>query len=89
MRTGEDAKRLPSDPPFALLLSDVTLPGISGDELVPLLAERWPHLKVILMSGYANGKPLPSAAGARAVHFLQKPFDMNTLANEIHTALGE
>jgi len=89
VRTGEDAKRLPSDPPFALLLSDVTLPGISGDELVPLLAERWPHLKVILMSGYANGKPLQSAAGARAVHFLQKPFDMNTLANEIHTALGE
>ena len=72
-----------------MIFCDVILPGLSGPDLLQRLAERWPRLKVILMSGYTDGEPIPSAAGDRVVRFLRKPFDLSTLANEIHIALGE
>ena len=89
VRTAEEADRLAAGPPFALLLSDVVLPGMSGLDLVSRLTKRWPELKVILMSGYADSHSIASLPGNRIRNFLQKPFDMSTLANEVHTALGK
>jgi FixJ family two-component response regulator len=40
------------------------------------------------MSGYTEDDAVRGAVAAGAVRFLQKPFDMRTLAREIHTALA-
>jgi two-component system cell cycle sensor histidine kinase/response regulator CckA len=86
---GEEAGTLPNDPAFDLVISDLFLPGIAGPPLVAGLRDRWPGLKVILMSGYAEEDVLRSALCAGKVRFLQKPFDIDTLAREIRLALGE
>ncbi len=65
------------------------LPGIGGGELARGLSERWPKLKVILMSGYAQDEAVRRGALTGRVRFLQKPFDMATLAREIRAALEE
>jgi CheY-like chemotaxis protein len=87
--SGEEAGLLPSQPGFDVLLTDMMLPGIAGEELARGLLDRWPALKVIFMSGYAQDEAVRRGALAGRVHFLQKPFDMASLAREIRAALEE
>ncbi len=87
--SAEEAGKLPVHPPFDLLLSDVVLPGATGNELSRGLVDRWPGLKVILMSGYLEDEALREVIARGAVHFLRKPFDMAALAREVRAALDE
>ena len=63
-----------------LLLTDVVMPGLSGPELVRIVRERWPSIRVLYMSGYADDEieDLDRDAG-----FLQKPFTPAELTAKI------
>src|SRR5664280_263112 len=87
--SGEEAGLLPHDPGFDVLLTDMMLPGCAGSDLARGLLERWPTLKVILMSGYTEDEAVRRGALAGRLRFLQKPFDMGSLAREIRGALEE
>ena len=87
--SGEKAGELPAVPPFDVLLTDLMLPGIAGPDLARGLKERWPALRVVLMSGYTADELVRRGIAEGSVRFLQKPFDMATLANEIRAALDE
>ena len=87
--SGEEAGMLPAEAPFDVLLTDLMLPGISGSQLAAGLQERWPALKVILMSGYTEDEAVRTGVGEGAIRFLQKPFDMARLAHELREALEE
>ena len=67
----------------ALLLCDMTLPGLDGAGLVEALRARWPALPAVLMSGYAE-PVLPPALGD--VAFLRKPFALAELLARVETA---
>jgi len=84
--SGEEAIAIPLVPAPDLLLSDVTLPGIAGLALGERLHERWPSLKIVLMSGYIE-EALRASASERGWHFLQKPFEMTDLASHLRAAL--
>ena len=83
----EEAGLLPEVPAFDLLLSDLVLPSVSGDELARGLAARWPGLRVLLMSGYTDDETLRRDIEDHAVNFLRKPFDLATLATTIRAVL--
>jgi len=85
--TGEAAETTRPEAPFDVLLTDLMLPGILGPQLAADLKARWPALRVILMSGYHEDDAIRKAASAGDVRFLQKPFDMATLAREVRAAL--
>lgn len=85
--SGEEAGRIDAQPEFDVLLTDLMLPDVSGVDLAASLTERWPAMKVILMSGYAEDEHVRLGAFAGVVHFLQKPFDVETLAREMRAAL--
>lgn len=87
--SAEEADLLPESPPFALLLADLVLPGAPGSELATGLKERWPGLRVILMSGYRPDEALLRDAEAGRIRLLQKPFDAATLAAEVRAALTD
>jgi two-component system, cell cycle sensor histidine kinase and response regulator CckA len=85
----ETALVLPQEPPFAVLLCDIMLPGLHGWELATRLEERWPGIRVILMSGYTDDEGAQQGVANGKLRFLHKPFDMVTLARELRAALGE
>ncbi|HVN77037.1 MAG TPA: PAS domain S-box protein [Thermoanaerobaculaceae bacterium] len=87
--SGEDAIAAAEGGAYDLLLTDVKLPGIHGGALAEALGARWPELRVVLMSGYTEDVALRAAAAGGSARFLQKPFDMKTLAHEVRTALDE
>jgi FixJ family two-component response regulator len=53
-----------------LLLSDFQMPGMSGVELATAMTAERPELKVLLMSGFAEGMLVLNEGW----HFLAKPF---------------
>lgn len=68
---------------FELLLTDVIMPGMTGNELVDMVTKSKPDLKVIFMSGYTAGLLTQRASAP----FIQKPFTPNDLINKINQVL--
>lgn len=87
--SAEEAGTLPVEPAFDLLLTDFLLPGASGAQLAAGLVERWPQLKVVAMSGYAQDQVFKEQVLAGKLRFLQKPFTVERLARELAAALEE
>jgi two-component system, cell cycle sensor histidine kinase and response regulator CckA len=67
---------------YALVFTDLTLPGIDGDEMLQRMRARRPKLQAILSSGY------PHEAQSKGVVFLQKPYVPKTLAEVIEKLIG-
>jgi two-component system cell cycle sensor histidine kinase/response regulator CckA len=74
-------------PPDAVLL-DFAMPVMGGDELLPMLAELYPSLKVIISSGYAEDEACQHFGSAGVAGFLQKPYTAATLAKKMDEILG-
>jgi CheY-like chemotaxis protein len=75
--TAEQAVELDAAQPFDVVVSDVSLPGLSGTDLARQLlaedAQRW----IVLCSGYDLG-PYPATWGPQ-VRTLLKPFEIEDL----------
>jgi len=72
---------------FDLVITDVSLPGISGTELARRLLQRAPAIWIVFSSGYAFDRGLESW-GPR-VRSLSKPFEveaLQTLLDEIRAS---
>jgi CheY-like chemotaxis protein len=75
--SGQDALDRVAGTPPDLIITDVSMPEISGIELVRRLRERGDHVPVVLMSGVITGIELPG------VRFVSKPFDFQRLLEVI------
>lgn len=74
---------------FALLIADVDMPLVDGIDLAGRVGKLAPDVKVILMSGHAEGQVRASAlSGRHAVVYLAKPFTMDVLRSAVRAALG-
>ena len=74
--------------PIHLMLTDVVMPGMSGQELWERLKPQYPGMKVIYMSGYTDEAIVEKhGLSAPGIHFLQKPFPPDTLVKKIRTVL--
>jgi CheY-like chemotaxis protein len=67
-----------------ILLTDLGLPGMSGEQLVEEALRLKPHLKVIIASGYSTRKDEDCALG-RGISYLVKPFDMQGLREALES----
>jgi two-component system cell cycle sensor histidine kinase/response regulator CckA len=87
--TPEDAERLAGNngAKVHLLLTDVVMPGMSGRELAKRLTGRYPHLRVLYMSGYTYNVIAQDGTLEEGISFLQKPFTPQVLAQKVREAL--
>jgi len=70
-----------------LLLSDVVMPGMLGDELAAHLHERRPAVKVLFMSGYAGDLMNRYGVLQAGVTVLPKPFTKTELLTGIRAII--
>ncbi len=75
--------------PVRLLLTDVVMPGMSGQELAERLRPERPEMSVLFMSGYADDVVAQRGILARGTRLLAKPFSVASLAQSVHEALEE
>jgi CheY-like chemotaxis protein len=74
---------------FDLLLADLVMPGMRGDDLARRAVAMRPGLHVLFMSGYSDSAPpddLGPTAGRTA--FIDKPFDAGALLEKLRELLG-
>lgn len=72
-----------------LILTDVVMPRMSGKEMVAVIERERPEIKVLFMSGYTSDLVAQRGVIEEGTHFIQKPFDMNSLAEKIREALED
>jgi two-component system, cell cycle sensor histidine kinase and response regulator CckA len=72
---------------IALVVLDMTLPGLSGDQVFRELRALRPDVKVLLWSGYAEEAAL-QRIGEGSAGFLQKPWTADELLTAVRRALG-
>lgn len=70
-----------------LLLTDVVMPEMNGAQLAQQLRELRPELRVLYMSGYTADIIAHHGVLHQDIHFLQKPFDLQTISVKVHEAL--
>ncbi len=70
-----------------VVLTDVVMPGMSGSELSGHLTERYPGLKTIFISGYADDILEPQGLLAVKAHLLRKPCTPDDAARLIRHVL--
>jgi CheY-like chemotaxis protein len=69
------------------VLADFILPGLRGLEVAAKVLEIHANARVILMSGYAD-RDLSAGDEKLKYHFVQKPLDLRTLAQQIRVSLA-
>ncbi|HSD34412.1 MAG TPA: PAS domain-containing protein [Alphaproteobacteria bacterium] len=84
-RSGEEALELMAGEERAidLLITDVVMPRMDGPALIRAVRERWPRMKVIYISGYAEDAFRKRLDETGAIHFLPKPFSLKQLAGKV------
>lgn len=70
-----------------VILLDVKMPGLSGDEVLPRILGMKPKSRVILLTGHGDPETARRAAQAGAFDYLCKPCDVNILVDRIHSAV--
>lgn len=86
---GQQALEIAAENPFDLLLTDLRMPRLSGNELVRKLRESRPGLPVVVMTGYAP----PGGVGALQSGYgpmvlLNKPLDPDELLENVRLLTG-
>jgi PAS domain S-box-containing protein len=70
-----------------LVVLDMTMPGMSGEETLQHLRAIRPELPVILSSGYNEAEATRRLTGKGLAGFIQKPYSASHLAQQIRIAL--
>ena len=71
-----------------VILIDVKLPDASGTEVLRTCKEKSPKTKTIMITGYVDQNVMDEAESIGRDTFLQKPFDLVKITEEIKKLLG-
>jgi CheY-like chemotaxis protein len=71
-----------------LLVTDLVMPGITGQQLAALLQQERVGLGVIFMSGYSEHAAAEAAQAGSSVRILTKPFNRGALLRAVRHVLG-
>lgn len=69
------------------VLTDVTMPGMSGYDLQKEISEKYPELPVVIMTAYGTIPQAIEAIRHGAFEFVTKPFDLDSVKKIIQNAL--
>jgi two-component system cell cycle sensor histidine kinase/response regulator CckA len=71
-----------------LLVTDMVMPGMTGQRLAAELHEKKPSLGVIYMSGYSETTAAESAEAGSATRLLTKPFSRSAILRAVREVLS-
>ncbi|OCT10771.1 hypothetical protein A8709_23345 [Paenibacillus pectinilyticus] len=69
-----------------IVLSDIRMPGIDGIEVCSTITNKWPQIKVILLTGHAEFNYAYSAIKAGVLDYILKPCDPKMIIETLERA---
>jgi putative nucleotidyltransferase with HDIG domain len=85
--SAEDALARLREGEFQLVISDITMPGMSGLEMIPHVKELSPETVVVMISGMQTVESAIGALRLGAFDYLMKPFDLRQVEAVVKRAL--
>jgi CheY-like chemotaxis protein len=70
-----------------LLLTDVVMPGMSGNDMSRVLLAKQPGMPVLYMSGYTDDAIVQHGVLEAGINFIQKPFTPDALGLKVREVL--
>jgi CheY-like chemotaxis protein len=68
---------------FVLILSDINMPGMNGIELLKIIKQTFPKLKVFMITAYGDEENYRIAMEYGADDYLHKPVEFDKLKEKI------
>lgn len=85
--SAEGALALLAETDFQLVISDITMPGMSGLEMLPFVKRISPNVVVVMISGMQTVESAIGALRLGAFDYLMKPFDLRQVEAVVKRAL--
>ncbi len=86
--TGDEALEIVHSDPgsFAIIISDLKMPGLSGSDLLLKVNETNPNIMTMLLTGYTDTSDIIKAVKAGVFSYILKPWDRQYLLTEVRKA---
>lgn len=85
---GQEALAILSSTPVDLLITDRSMPGMGGLELLAQIKAKKMTLPVLMVSAYGEEEFWGKAIGLGAVDYILKPFKASDVLKIVHKCLG-
>ncbi|NUM81855.1 response regulator [bacterium] len=86
--SGNEAWEKFSSNPFDIVVTDITMPGITGIELLKRIKQEHPQTHVIMMTAYGSDEKKEEALNNGAYRYIEKPFEIKLMKEIIASALN-
>lgn len=87
VQDGEAALARLEQQDYALVITDIKLPGMSGLELLARIRVDWPEVAVVIMTAFSSISSAVEAMKLGAEDYIGKPFQLDELSITVEKAL--
>jgi len=87
--TAEEALRKLEARRFDVVLTDISMPGLSGRELLTRVLNLYPDTRVIIISGLTDQDQAQSLISRGAFDYLLKPFRLEVVEESVKRAMEQ
>ena len=77
--SGEEASDKLKAAKFDLVLTDISMPGMSGLELLAWIQKNYPDTEVVVMTAYGSEDKKEEAMTLGARNYIEKPFEIKEI----------
>jgi PAS domain S-box-containing protein len=77
-------EKLRADCSIALVILDLTMPVMTGEQAIPIIKEMRPDVPVILSSGFGEAEVLDRLSSGGITDFLQKPYNVAEVISKVN-----
>ncbi len=85
---GDEAIKRIRQGKYDLIITDLKMPRVSGEEVVKFARQQDPDYRVVVISGYSTLFSVSDSAKCGACAFLSKPFSISDLMNTVEECIG-
>lgn len=86
---GDTAVRMIRQYPYDVIITDLRLPGVTGEKILQEALSIFPETIVIIMTGFGNIQTAVEAIRLGAYDYLPKPFQLDEMVMRVEKGLAE
>lgn len=86
-QSGKEALEIVSSQEVSMMLLDLRMPGISGEEVLAAVSEKYPHIPVVVITAVNEVETAVRCMKAGAFDYIVKPVDQTRLITTVKRAL--
>jgi len=85
---GQTALQKLREQQFDIVVIDLKLPGMSGNELINTISMAYPNLPILMVTGHGAGDSPAGAHPDGIFELMLKPLDISELVSKMREAIG-